>query len=120
MNTQIDSLSVDLSALTILDSNTESQITDMGDSIDLIDFDGLITALDVDTATADFAALTTALQGAINDIDNSGVNSLGAVRVRYLLVHCKHEKFQFSSHIATRTRNKQAFYPPLKVITFNL
>jgi len=54
----------------------------MGDSIDLIDFDGLITALDVDTATADFAALTTALQGAIDDIDNSGVPGLGAVKTQ--------------------------------------
>ena len=53
----------------------------MGDALDTIDFDGLIDALDVPTATANFSSLTTALQDAIDAIDASGASGLGTTRV---------------------------------------
>ena len=76
-----------MSTLNILDANTEQQITDMGDALDTIDFAGLIAALDVPTATANFSALTTALQDAIDAIDASGASGLGATRVCTAKVH---------------------------------
>lgn len=68
-----------MSTLTILDANTEAQITDMGDAIDLINFDGLITSLDVATVTADFSGLTSVLQGVVDSIGGNG--ALAATKV---------------------------------------
>lgn len=76
---EIDKISVDLSALEIMDTNTKTQLTDMSNAISDIDFDGLINSLSTDTVTADFGAITSSLESAAASIE--GQASLASTHV---------------------------------------